>query len=80
MLHHSAIDSDLTDIYLNENLRDYIFKWEGGVMCHPVAVVESFPLIPNAPVSRHEKGEERSGSRDPGGIRVMHTVYLEYTM
>ncbi len=26
MLPHSVIDNDLTDIYLNENLRDYDFK------------------------------------------------------
>ncbi len=26
MLPHSAMDSDLTDIFLNENLRDYYFK------------------------------------------------------
>ncbi len=26
MLHHSATDRDLTDIYLNENLRDHNFK------------------------------------------------------
>ncbi len=28
VLPHLAIDSDLTDIYLNENLQDYIFKYD----------------------------------------------------
>ncbi len=34
MLHHSAIDSDLTDIYFSENLRDYISN-----VCTPYSIL-----------------------------------------
>lgn len=32
MLPQSATDSDLTDIYLNENLQDYYFKFAAEVI------------------------------------------------
>ncbi len=35
VLHHSAINSDLTDIFLNENLRNYDFKLT-TYQLHPV--------------------------------------------
>ncbi len=47
MVHHSVIGSDLTDIYLNGNLPDYIFKcsFEALVLSLSISILFYFLIV-----------------------------------